>query len=68
MEIFGVVGLIFISIAIWLKEKKQDILFIIGGLALLIYSASIKNLIFILLQLVFILSALIELLKLKKKK
>jgi len=63
MEIFGIIGLIIITIAIWLKEKVQNILFILGGLGLLVYSASIGNVIFVLLQMVFILSAGIELFK-----
>lgn len=67
MEIFGIVGLLVISVSIWLKEKTQDVWFIIGGLALLVYSVSIQNTIFVILQLVFILSALIELLKKKRK-
>lgn len=66
MEIFGIIGLIIVSIAVWLKEKKQDTLFVLGGLCLLIYSASIGSLIFIILQLVFIISAGVELLKNKK--
>jgi hypothetical protein len=67
MEIFGIIGLILISIAIWQKEKRQDELFVIGGLTLLIYSYSLHNVIFIILQIVFILSAIIELLKRKRK-
>lgn len=67
MEIFGIIGLILITIAIWQKEKQQDKLFIVGGLALFIYSYSLHNVIFIILQIVFILSALIELSKRKRK-
>ncbi len=67
MIIFGILGLILISIAVWQKEKRQDVLFILGGLALLVYSYSLHNAIFIILQVVFILSALLELLKLKKR-
>jgi hypothetical protein len=53
-QILGAVGLIFVTIGILLKErKKQDIFFIVGGIFLEIYSISIKNLIFIILQLVF---------------
>ena len=66
MTLFGIVGLILISVGIWFKRRVQDILFIAGGLALLIYSAGIHNLIFIILQLVFILSAGINLLKSQK--
>ncbi len=68
MKIFGIIGLIIIAAAIWLKnEKAQDVLFIIGGLSLLVYSIYIEDAIFIVLQALFILSSLAELLKLKKK-
>ncbi|KKT82561.1 MAG: hypothetical protein A3B99_00775 [Candidatus Yanofskybacteria bacterium RIFCSPHIGHO2_02_FULL_44_12b] len=68
IDAVGISGLVLVSIAIWLKkEKGQDILFILGGGLLLIYSAYLKNTIFIVLQGVFILSALLELLKLNKK-
>ena len=67
--ILGVIGLLIISLAVWLKnERKQDSLFIIGGILLLIYSLSINNLIFTILQAVFIVSALFELLKLGRKR
>jgi len=66
--ILGAIGLVVISIAIWFKnEKKQDFLFIIGGLALLVYSLYIKNIIFVILQLVFIISSMAEIIKLNKK-
>lgn len=69
MVIFGIAGLLLISYAIWLKnEKRQDFLFILGGMALLIYSIFIKDLIFIVLQIVFIISSLVELIKLSKTK
>lgn len=64
MIYFGIIGLLIISCAIWIKnENRQNILFILGGLALLIYSILISDLIFIILQVVFILSAAIELFK-----
>ncbi len=67
--IFGIIGLLIISFAIWFKnEHKQDILFVLGGVSLLIYSVSIKDFIFIILQIVFIISALIELLQLRGKR
>lgn len=65
--IFGIIGLLVISFAIWLRnERRQDILFIIGGVSLLIYSISIRDIIFMILQAVFIASALVELLRLRK--
>jgi hypothetical protein len=67
--IIGAVGLILISIGIWIKKEMiQDIIFVLGGLFLLGYSIYIKNTIFIILQIVFILSAGYELFKLKFKK
>ena len=67
--IFGIMGLLIISFAIWLRnEKRQDILFIIGGTLLFFYSISIKNVIFIILQIVFVTSALIELLRIRQSR
>lgn len=66
MITFGIVGLLLISRAVWLKDEKwQNILFITGGVSLLVYSINLGDKIFIILQLVFITSALAELLKLK---
>ena len=63
-KIFGIIGLLIITAGVLIKkEKKQDLLFIIGGLALLIYSIYISDWIFIILQIVFILTAAWELLK-----
>ena len=65
--IFGIIGLAIISIAVWIKnEKKQDLLFIAGGIFLLVYSISIRNAIFSVLQVIFIISALFEFIKLKR--
>jgi len=65
--ILGTIGLVIISIAVWIKnEKRQDLLFIAGGIFLLVYSLSIRNTIFSVLQLIFIISALVELIKLKR--
>ncbi len=65
--ILGIIGVIVIAIAVWAKkEKRQDALFVIGGLCLLIYSISINNLIFSILQVVFVGSTLIAFFKLKK--
>ncbi|MBU6500522.1 MAG: YgjV family protein [Patescibacteria group bacterium] len=64
----GTLGLIAASIAIWIRdERKQDVLFIVGGIFLLAYSINIGNIIFIILQIVFIISASSELIKLNKK-
>ncbi|MBM3257574.1 MAG: hypothetical protein FJY98_04655 [Candidatus Liptonbacteria bacterium] len=64
---FGIAGLLIISWAIWLRdERTQDIGFIAGGICLLVYSASIGDPIFVILQVIFIVSALVEFIKLKK--
>jgi lipid-A-disaccharide synthase-like uncharacterized protein len=65
---FGIIGLVLISVGLWIKnEVKQDIIFIVGGICLLSYSIFINDLIFVILQTIFILSALIELVKIFKK-
>jgi hypothetical protein len=69
MYTFGIIGLVLISIAVWIKkEKKQDLLFLLGGAFLLVHSLSIHDKIFIILQVVFMASALVELVKIKKRK
>jgi hypothetical protein len=67
--IFGIIGLLSISIAIWLKDElQQNMWFAIGGIALFIYSVNTKDIIFSILQIILILSAVIELVKIGKKK
>jgi len=68
MIIFGIVGLLLAAYGLWIKdEKTQDIVYIIGGIFLLIYSVHIKDIVFVVLQIVFILSALIEYIKIRKQ-
>jgi hypothetical protein len=65
-KIFGAIGLILIAIGVIIKnEKIQDIYFIIGGLFLEVYSIYLKDPIFITLQIIFILTAGYELIKLQ---
>lgn len=67
MIIFGIIGLLLISYALWVKnEKYQNIVFIIGGACLLAYSIFIDDVIFIVLQVIFIASAFFEIIKKKK--
>ncbi|PCI29567.1 hypothetical protein COB55_01990 [Candidatus Wolfebacteria bacterium] len=57
----GITGLLIISYALWVNdERKQNILFALGGFALLAYSVHIGDQIFITLQAIFIISALAE--------
>jgi sulfite exporter TauE/SafE len=68
MIAFGIIGLIIAAAAIWLKdEKRQDILFVAAGLFLFVYSIHIGDEIFSILQIIFIASALTELIKLGKR-
>lgn len=66
-EIFGVIGLLLVSAGIVLKKRrKEDILYLLGGVCLEIYSVHIHENIFIILQAVFIVSALYDLITTKK--
>lgn len=63
-KLVGVAGLLVVSVGVLTKErKKQNILYIIGGLLLELYSILLKDPIFIVLQLVFTLSAAYDLIK-----
>ena len=67
-KICGAIGLLCITYGIFIKnEVKQDLLFITGGVGLLVYSISLKDPIFIALQIIFILASLYEIGKIKKK-
>jgi len=69
MILFGIAGLLLISYALWVRDEiKQNIFFIAGGVSLLIYSIAIQENVFIILQAVFIISATIELIKIRKRK
>lgn len=66
-ELIGAIGLVLIIIGVMVKSReKQYLLFMGGGILLGTYSVYIQNLIFIILQIVFILSAFYEYLVLKK--
>ena len=67
-KIVGAVGLLVISIGIITKKRDtQDILYIVGGLCLEAYSMYVGDIIFILLQIVFTLAAIYDLVKISKK-
>jgi len=70
MSIFkfiGALGLLLISIGIVNKKRFiQDILYIIGGICLEIYSIHLGNLIFIILQIIFIIAAIYDSIKLRR--
>jgi len=65
-KLIGAIGILLIAIGIILKDrKKQDILFILGGICLEAYSIYIQDMIFIILQIIFILAAVYDLVKLQ---
>ena len=68
-EIIGALGIISISMGL-LKRKRdlQDKYYILGGLCLLTYSININNLIFIIVQIIFTLTAIYDLNKKRKNK
>lgn len=68
-KLIGAFGLLLISIGIITKERKrQDILYIIGGVCLEIYSIYLGDIIFIILQIIFTLAAIYDLALIQKKK
>jgi len=68
-KLIGAFGLILISIGIITKKRsKQDILYIIGGICLEIYSIYLGDYIFIILQIIFTLSAVYDLYKIHSLK
>ena len=65
----GIIGLILIILGVLSKRKKgEDALFLVGGIFLITYSIFIKDMIFIVLQAVFILASGYELFIANKKK
>lgn len=65
----GVIGLILITIGVIVKTiKKQNLLFSLGGISLVLYSINIGDKIFIILESVFTLTAIYNLIKMPKNK
>ncbi len=57
-KLIGIIGLLLISSGVLLKKRKmQDEFYFFGGLCLLFYSISLRDLIFIILQVIFIIVA-----------
>ncbi len=66
-RIFGIIGLITIIVAILIRSKERklrDILYLVAGVSLLVYSIALRDLIFIILQSVFTLVAIFDLARL----
>ncbi|MBT4516827.1 MAG: hypothetical protein HOC78_02940 [Candidatus Komeilibacteria bacterium] len=65
----GILGLSIISVGVfWQKKYVEDLLYVLGGIALFIYSYHIKEWIFVVLQVIFVISALSHLFRLLKNK
>lgn len=61
-KIIGASGLILISVGIITKKRKiQNLYYILGGICLEIYSIYLRDVIFIILQIVFTLAATYDL-------
>ena len=63
---FGVLGILLVTAGV-LHKKKQDWFFLPGGIFLLVYSISIKDVIFIVLQCIYILAVLWDMRKSSRK-
>lgn len=58
-RIIGAIGLMFITFGVLSKNRvRQDVLFIIGGVLLEAYSIYLRDVIFIPLQVIFVLAAI----------
>ena len=69
IKFVGALGLLLISIGIVTKErKKQDLLYIAGGIALEAYSIYLGDYIFIVLQIIFTVAAVYDLFKIRNGK
>lgn len=65
-KIPGAIGLLLITWGIFIKKEiRQDWIFALGGIFLLAYSVYLREIIFITLQVVFILASLFEIYRLK---
>jgi hypothetical protein len=68
-KITGALGLVFITIGVLTKDRiRENIYFIVGGCLLEVYSVYLKDMIFIPLQVIFVLASVYELYELKKRK
>lgn len=68
-KIIGALGILIIAAGILINNrKKQSVFYIIGGVCLEIYSIYISDVIFIILQLIFIFTAIYALIKNQVKK
>jgi len=63
-KVIGALGLILISAGIITKKRKtQDVYYILGGICLEAYSIFLGDVVFIILQIIFTLSAIYDFIK-----
>jgi hypothetical protein len=68
LKCIGAAGLLFITTGILTQKRKaQDLLYIIGGILLEVYSIIIGDIIFIILQIIFTIAAVYDLIRTNKK-
>jgi hypothetical protein len=67
--IIGAIGLVTITLGVINNNRRtENILYIIGGICLAIYSIYLKNTIFTILQIVFTIAAIYNIIKIKSNK
>ncbi len=67
LKIIGILGLLLITTGMIVKKRTtRNILCVFGGIALLLYSIYIKDLIFIILQAVYVVVVIFDFIKIKK--
>ncbi len=60
-KLIGALGILLVAIGILRKDRKQqDLFYMVGGVCLEIYSVVIQDVIFIILQLIFIAAAVYD--------
>jgi len=65
-KLIGAMGIILIAFGILMKKRKrQDIMYMSGGICLEIYSIYINDMIFIILQIMFTLAAAYDFVKIQ---
>lgn len=66
-KFIGALGLFLVSAGIITKQRqRQDLLYIMGGVLLEIYSIYLHDIIFIVLQIIFTLAGIYDFVKLKR--
>jgi len=68
-KIIAIIGLLILTAGVLTKKsKKQNIYFVAGGILLIIYSISIKDLIIVMVQSIFTIAAVYNLIKVSRNK